>query len=133
VTYVYRDLAAASFSAARPALEQACAWLNCSVGDPHLIDNLAVDSSGLLRVERSSIYKLTVALRNRGSLPTALPALDLTLTDSQGKPLARRVLRPAELGASQATLDAGHDLALQATLQAATAPVAGYTIELFYP
>jgi len=63
----------------------------------------------------------------------ALPALELALTDAQGQLVARRVLNTAELGVNQATLAAGRELTLQATLQAATAPVAGYTIELFYP
>ena len=48
--------------------------------------------------------------------------------------IARKVLHPAELGASQTTLGSGRELALQTTLQAGAAePIAGYTIELFYP
>ena len=133
VVFEYRDLAAARLPATRAALQQACDWLGCTVGAPHLIEGLLVESSGLVRVEKSSIYKLSVALRNHAGLEVALPALELSLTDSQGKLVARRVLNAAELGANQATLAAGRDLVLQATLQAATAPVAGYTIELFYP
>lgn len=129
----YRDLAAARFPAARPALEQACAWLGCTVGPAHVIDSLVVDSSGLVRVEKSDVYRLSVALRNRAALEVALPALELSLTDSQGQLVARRVLPMSELGVNQATLGAGRELSLAATLQAATAPVAGYTIELFYP
>ena len=63
----------------------------------------------------------------------ALPALELSLTDTQGKLVARRVLPMSELGVKQATLRAGRELALTTTLQAATVPVAGYTIEIFYP
>lgn len=129
----YRDLVAARFTAARPLLQQACVWLDCNIGAAHVIDGLVVESSGLVRVEKSDIYRLNVALRNRAELEVAVPALELSLTDSQGKLVSRRVLRAAELGVTQATLAAGRDLALQATLQAATAPVAGYTIELFYP
>jgi predicted Zn finger-like uncharacterized protein len=131
--FQYRDLVAARHAAVRPALDRGCALLGCTVAAPRLIDSLAVESSGLVRVERSSLYKLSVALRNRDAFEVAVPALDLRLTDAQGKLLARRVLRAAELGASQAALGAGRDLSLQATLQAATEPVAGYTIELFYP
>ncbi len=72
-------------------------------------------------------------MRNRAPIAVALPALELSLTDGQGTLVARRVLNAAELGVNQATVPAGRDLTLQATLQAATAPVAGYTIELFYP
>ena len=133
VALEYRDLMAARFTALRPVLQQACGALGCTVEAAHLIDGLVVESSGLVRVERSNIYKLSVALRNRAALELALPALELSLTDTQGKLVARRVLRTAELGISQATLAAGRDLAVQATLQASTAPVAGYTIELFYP
>jgi len=86
-----------------------------------------------VRVEKSDVYRLSVALRNRAALEVALPALELSLTDSQGKLVARRVLPMSELGVNQATLAAGRELSLNATLQAATAPVAGYTIELFYP
>jgi predicted Zn finger-like uncharacterized protein len=129
----YRDLAAARFAGARPALEQACEWLGCSVGPAHVIDSLVVESSGLVRVEKSDVYKLSVALRNRAALEVALPALELSLTDGQGQLVARRVIPMSELGLKQATLAAGRDLSLNATLQAATAPVAGYTIELFYP
>lgn len=129
----YRELAAARFPALRPALVQSCAWLGCRVGAAMSIDGLTVESSGLVRVERSNLYRLNVALRNRRDIELALPALELSLTDGQGQLLSRRVLRTSELGLSQGTLAPGRDLALQATLQLATEPVAGYTIELFYP
>ena len=129
----YRELVAARFAATRPVLEQACELLGCSVGAARVIDSLAVESSGLVRVEKSSIYRLNVALRNRSSIAVALPALDLTLTDNQGKLLARRVLRAAELGTRETTLAAGSDLALQGTLQVDTDAIAGYTVEVFYP
>jgi hypothetical protein len=68
-----------------------------------------------------------------------VPALDVTLTDTQGRQIARKVLLLTEMGVTQATIAAGRDLSLQATLQAAAGsdaaarPIAGYTIELFYP
>lgn len=141
VAHEYRDLVAARFAGTRPLLDAACSVLGCKVEAAHAINSLTVESSGLVRVEKSSIYKLQVALRNRAGIDVAVPALDLTLTDSQGRLIARKVMRLSELGVSQATLAAGRELALQATLQAAAAapkqpplePVAGYTIELFYP
>jgi predicted Zn finger-like uncharacterized protein len=129
----YRDLVAARFPVLQPVLQAACEPLGCTVGPAHVIESLVVESSGLVRVEKSSVYRLSVALRNRAALAVALPALELSLTDGQGQLVARRVLSAKELGVNQATLGAGRELQLQATLQAATAPVAGYTIELFYP
>jgi hypothetical protein len=133
VLYAYRDLAAARFAGLRAPLEAACDVLGCRVGAAHAIESLAVESSGLVRVEKSSVYKLSVAVRNRASIDLAVPALDLTLTDAQGKLLARRVLRAAEFGVGTAVVAAGSDLLFQATLQAGTEPITGYTIDLFYP
>lgn len=136
IAYTYRDLVAARYPQARPALEAACGWLDCRVEAARAIDSLTVESSGLLRVERSDVYRLSVALRNAAGIEVALPALDLALTDARGRPVARRVLQPAELGAASATIGPGRETTLQASLQAAlpdAEPVAGYTIELFYP
>lgn len=134
VLLAYRDLAAARFPALRPALAAVCGALGCTVGAARSIQGLTVESSGLVQVERSRLYKLNVGLRNRSGIELELPALELSLTDGQGRLLARRVLRTPELGLAQGTLAPGRDLLLQATLEAATPePVAGYTIELFYP
>ena len=137
VTYSYRDLTAARWPALQPALQQACIALRCDIGPPRFIAGLAVQSSGVARVDTSDLYRLAVTLRNQADTTVALPAIDLSLTDAQGRLVSRRVLRVAELGSSQDRLAAGRELVLQATLQVAGAPaaepVAGYTIELFYP
>jgi predicted Zn finger-like uncharacterized protein len=136
LAYAYRGQVAARWHAARPALEAVCAALGCTLDPVQSIDSLAVESSGLVRVEKSSLYRLAVTLRNRAEFEVAVPRIDLSLTDSQGRLMARRVIGAAEMGATQATLGAGRDLALQATLQAGAPggePVAGYTIEIFYP
>lgn len=136
--FTYRDLAAARYPALQPLLAQGCAWLGCTVEPPRAIAALSVESSGLVRVERSALYKLQVTLRNGAGIDVAVPALDLSLTDAQGRLVSRRVLQPAELGVKGATIPAGRELAAQVTLQAlgeaATGTgIAGYTIELFYP
>ncbi len=133
IAHVYRDQLAARYPGARPALETACAAWGCRVDPVRAIDKLAVESSGLVRVEKSQVYRLQLVLRNRSDIPLAWPAFDLTLSDSAGKAVARRVLRAAELGVNEATLAGGRELPLQATLQAATEPIVGYTLELFYP
>ena len=143
VGLTYRDLLAARVPETRPWLERACEQLGCTVQAARSIEGLAVESSGLLRVEKSSLYRLQVSLRNRSGIELAVPALDVTLTDYQGRVIARKVLQLSELGATQVTIAAGGELGVQATLQASaggdagsSAPalaVAGYTIELFYP
>ncbi len=137
VLFTYRDLAAARWPALLPVLAQACAALRCDLGPPRLISGLAVQSSGLSRVDASNLYRLAVTLRNQADIDLAVPAIDLSLTDAQGRLVSRRVLRMGDLGTTQDRLGAGRELVLLATLQVAGAPasvpVAGYTIELFYP
>mgnify|MGYP001809764915 CR=1 FL=1 len=139
LAHTWRDRLAAQQPALAPLLQAGCQLLGCELGAARVLEALAVESSGLVRVERSNLYKLQVSLRNRAPHDVALPALDLSLTDARGELIARRVLRPAEFGESAATIAAGRDLNLQATLQSAAtadgAPrvIAGYTVELFYP
>lgn len=129
----YRNTTAARWPLLRPALAWSCERLGCRLEAPRQIDALAVESSGLLRIEGTSLYRLSVVLRSRSSLALALPALDLTLTDSQGGVMARRVITPQELGLQRADLPPAAEFPLQATLSAADRPISGYTIEIFYP
>lgn len=131
--YAYRDLAAARWPPARALLERGCAIAGCALAAPRAIEALAVDSSSLVRIEGSALYRLNVVLRNRATHEVAAPALDLSLTDTQGTLIARRMLGAAELGAARPELGGGAELPLVAMLEVRERPVAGYTIEIFYP
>lgn len=129
----YRDPLAAAWPATRPVLQAACGLLECRVEAPRRIDSLHVDSSGLVRVQDSALYRLSLVVRNKAPAPARMPAVDLALTDAQGLTIARRVLSAAELGQPAQSLPAGGELLLQATLDLGDSRVAGYTVELFYP
>ncbi len=133
VALEYRNTTAARWPATLPLLTAACAALDCSIEAPRAIEALAVESSGLLRIDGTPLYRLSVVLRSRAAVALAVPALDLTLTDSQGAVMARRVIQPQELGVQRANLPPSAEFALQATLSAADRPISGYTIEIFYP
>jgi predicted Zn finger-like uncharacterized protein len=134
--HTWRDLLAARWPALQPPLAQGCALLGCTLQPPRRIDAWVVDSSALRRVDRApgaGLYRLSVSLHHRAAHTLALPALDLTLTDTQGRVIARRVLQPGDLADAPHALAAGTEWTAQATLQAEGGAVAGYTIELFYP
>ena len=133
VALEYRNTTAARWPATLPLLTAACAALDCSIEAPRAIEALAVESSGLLRIDGTPLYRLSVVLRSRSTVALAVPSLDLTLTDSQGAVMARRVIQPQELGVQRANLPPSAEFALQATLSAADRPISGYTIEIFYP
>lgn len=133
VARVWRDPLAAHLPATRPALQALCQATGCAVQPLRRLDALAVGSSGLNRLEGSTLYRLQLVLNNRADTPVMMPALELTLNDTRGQVVARRVLPVAELGAPQATLQPGQELALQALLSTGERRVDGYTLELFYP
>jgi predicted Zn finger-like uncharacterized protein len=129
-----RDELAARWPATAPTLVALCGLLGCEVEAPRSLDALAVESSGLTRVEGASLYRLQVALRNRAGTPVLTPALDLTLTDLRGEIVARRVLQAADFGSrAPLRLAAGADWSVNALLDLGDTRVAGYTVELFYP
>jgi predicted Zn finger-like uncharacterized protein len=129
----YRDSVAARWPVARPWLQAACDRLGCVIEAPRRIDSLSVDSSGLVRVEGSRVYRLSVVLRNRADTAVLMPAIDLALTDPFGQTMIRRVLYAAELGSTAGQLPAQAEVALLATLDLGERRVSGYTLELFYP
>jgi len=129
----YRDGVAATWPGTQPALQAACSLLGCRVQAPRRIGSLNVDSSGLVRMQDSPLYRLSLVVQNKSPTVVRMPAIELALTDGQGQTMARRVLTAAELGNNADSLPAGGDVALQATLDLGERRVAGYTVELFYP
>ncbi|KQV94428.1 zinc-ribbon and DUF3426 domain-containing protein [Rhizobacter sp. Root1221] len=129
----FRDVVAARWPQTRPWLVAACEPLACTVGLPHRIDELSVESSALSPAGGGASYRLSVVLRNRGSLPLALPSVDLSLTDPDGQLVSRRALSPADFRADPARIAAGSETTLQLLLDADGPRISGYTVEIFYP
>jgi predicted Zn finger-like uncharacterized protein len=129
-----RDALAARWPGASPLLALLCEPLSCRIEPLRHLDALAVESSRLIQIDNASTYRLQVALRNRDVQPLLMPALDVTLTDSRGEVVARKVLSRTDFGPSvPTTLAAGAELSLQAVLDAGERRITGYSIEIFYP
>ncbi|OYV39308.1 MAG: hypothetical protein B7Z83_02650 [Thiomonas sp. 20-64-5] len=139
-TLFWRDNLAQQWPTSRPWLQQLChATTGCELGAPRDLDALVIDSSALSPAETG--LQLTVLLRNRQDRAVAWPALELTLTDAQGRIEQRKVMEPAHyLPATQATASAlragiapGQQMQLQLHLALSGAAPAGYKLVLFYP
>ena len=138
---------------ASPGLQALCGLLGCEISPPQQIESVVIDSSSFNKLA-SDVYHLKVVIRNTGAIPLAMPALELTLTDTQDHALVRRVMTPAELGARASTLAAGAEFSGELTLSlqnptalasasaasSASSPqavsplrVAGYRVLAFYP
>ena len=135
-----------------PLLVGICQQLQCELAPLRQIDAMVIDSSSFNKTASDS-FRLSFTLKNTASSAVALPALEVTLTDTQDKALIRRVLMPAEFGAADGgVLGAGQDFAGLVSLQvsggagasagsgsAEASPngaplrVAGYRLLAFYP
>ena len=91
----FRNVLAARYPGARPALGVACALLGCRVELPTQIDNLAIEN-GELTTLGPDTYSLNTLLRNQGNLVQAWPSIELELTDANDKAVLRRVFTPGE-------------------------------------
>ncbi|MES2910648.1 MAG: DUF3426 domain-containing protein [Pseudomonadota bacterium] len=139
-----RDQIAALQPALKPWLDAVCDQLHCDVGPLRRIETVVIDSSTFNKMDADS-YRLSFSLKNTGTTPVAMPHLEVTLTDMQDQAVVRRVLTPAQFGASATMLVAGSDFAGFVVMQvlasdtsaaaSATVPlrVAGYRMLAFYP
>jgi predicted Zn finger-like uncharacterized protein len=133
ITHHFRDLTAARWPTLRPALEAWCDTMGCRLEPPRRIEDISVESTALARIGTSDAFRLSVTLRNRGTIGLALPSVELSLTDASGVLLARRALAPGDFKAASALVPGGGESALQLLLSAGSARVSGYTVEIFYP
>ena len=128
-----RDLLAAAVPPLQPALQALCDVAACRIEPLRRIDDIGIESSALTAAPGGEAARLSVALRNRGALPLAMPAIELTLTDIGGQVLARRVLSPSDFAVVNPTLAAASESSLQLVLATPGLRASGYTIEPFYP
>ncbi len=140
LTLLFRTEIGAQWPAARPALVSLCQNLRCTVGWPMHGELLAVVGSELQSLPGTSALDLTAVVRNRAAVTLALPALEVTLTDTQNRAVARRIFGPVEyLGRNEAAariaegLQAGADMTVRITFEARGLNVAGFVVYPFYP
>ncbi len=136
---LFRTDIVAQWPAARPALVSLCEAMRCTVGWPMRGELLAVVGSELQALPGTNALELTAVVRNRATVTLALPALEVTLTDTQNRALARKVFRPddylppPERDARLADgLAAGADMTIRITFEARGISVAGFVVYPFY-
>lgn len=134
MTHHFRDAVAVRWPQTQPLLQEWCAATRCTLEAPRRIDDIAVESTTLARASATSdAFRLSVNLRNRGSLPLSLPSVDLKLTDGNGALISRRMLSPRDFATTVTALAPGSDTTLQLLLSTGNQAVTGYTVEVFYP
>jgi predicted Zn finger-like uncharacterized protein len=130
-----RDRLAARFPESMPLWVQACDLLSCEVGAVHNIDAILIDSSTLAR-KLGNFYSFDLVLKNNAPLALAVPALELSLTDTRDNVISRRVFLPNELPGVPPLLPAMGTVSVSLRLSLSVAedqPMAGYRALVFYP
>ncbi len=94
--YEFRSQIAAGYPASQPYLQAACRQLRCTLPLPHDLSALDITASELQALpQRPDIILLTMVLRNQSGMPQAWPMIEVTFTDSDDQPVARRQLKPS--------------------------------------
>jgi hypothetical protein len=136
VVSTFRNVLAAQFPDAKPALAGACTVLGCRIELPAQIDALAIETGELLTLDDSA-FSFTTLLRNQSSLVQAWPHIELELTDTNDKPLLRRVFTPVDYlpkdTASGAGFAAHSEQPIKLYFRLDEIKPSGYHIAVFYP
>jgi predicted Zn finger-like uncharacterized protein len=135
ISFFLRDALVSRMPQTRPAFEQACAVLGCTLSLPQNLALLQIVGSDL-QTEASGRLKLVLTLGNRASHVQAWPVLVLTLTDQRNRPLARRSFAPSEyLGDPQRIADGippRSEQALNLPLSVRNLAPMGFDLQLTY-
>jgi predicted Zn finger-like uncharacterized protein len=125
--------------AAQPALKpwvlRACDHLGCDLAPVRQIDAIAIDSAELVR-RLGNFHSFDIVLHNQSPLEVALPALELTLTDTSQVVVARRVFLPQDWPAGVTALPPHERVSVSFRLSISLGegvPTAGYRALVFYP
>ena len=135
VVYAYRDLVAARSPIPRPRLVAGCRWLGCRIGRRARSTRWRSKAAGWCasrnRRGLQAFGGTAQPRRHRGGVAGGRTGADRHPGQARWP---ARVLPAGELGARQTALAAGARAAAAGDAAARpTEPVAGYTIELFYP
>jgi hypothetical protein len=115
-----------------------CLRLGCSVALPRQIDRITIESSELRADPNNpSVIVLTALLRNRTALMLEYPWLEVSLTDTLDRAVARRSLAPKDYlprpPSPEEGIPAGSELTVKAAFESAEAKASGYKLRLYYP
>lgn len=122
----------------RPVLVALCDIADCDVGLPAKVGLVGIEASDLHPDnEHPGRLALTATLKNRAPFAQRFPHLELTLTDTADKAIARKVLTPADYLPPQTLFAQGMlsnaDVALAVGIDPGELAASGYRLYLFYP
>ena len=136
IVFHERDRMVALQPGLKPWLLAFCGPFHCALSPLRQIESIVIESASFARI-RGDSYRLNFTLKNTAATALAVPAIELSLTDSLDQPAVRRVFLPAELGVKSDTLAAGSEWPASVAVAVKAAGmadrIAGYRLLAFYP
>lgn len=133
--YYMRDKLASNHPELRPILAQMCESLDCILSLPKDTSKVIILGSDL-QTENDNNMALEITLANRAAHAMAWPVLELTLTDVEDQPIARRMFAPSEylpVGNMEAAgIQPRTEIPFNLQLQNKGLKAAGYRLRMFY-
>ena len=122
----------------RSALIALCDFADCEVGLPTKVALVSIEASDLVPdKEHTGRLALTATLKNRAPFTQQFPHLELTLTDTADKAIARKVLAPTDYLPPKTALANGMpsnaDIMVAIGVDPGEMTASGYRLYLFYP
>ncbi len=131
-----RDRISASLPQTTPALQTLCSALSCTLSPLRQIESVIIDSSAFTRI-RGDVYRLSFTLKNTAQIRLATPGMELTLTDTEDRAVARRVFLPEVFAGPSGIVEAGTEfqasLPVNVKLSGNHEKISGYRLLSFYP
>ena len=135
-----RNDALEAWPSLRPMLARTCRLYGCSIGWPEHAELLTIVGSELAAIPGTDVIELNAAIRSRAPFVMALPAIEVTLTDTQNRTIARKVFRPVDYLASSGEpssrldegLSPGSDLSVRLVFEARGLSASGFVLYPFY-
>ncbi|MDO4231497.1 MAG: DUF3426 domain-containing protein [Lautropia sp.] len=134
---IFRNEIVAHVPVLRPVIAAAATLTGKTIEPPMSLASLSIESFELRATRQANQTRMTAILRNRGTVATRWPAMELTLTGPSNALLVRKVLLPGQYLPSmvdQTTgIPANSEQPLDLLLETDDVNLAGYSVSLFYP
>lgn len=143
--YIYRVQLASEFPASRPALEQYCDMLGCTVDYPRRLVQIVIMDSSMQTLRDATEpaaedgiqrQELSVVLRNNFDRPQQWPSISVDLVDAANVVAFRRTLAPADYLPElllQRPFPAQSEVRVSVPMAVEGAEINGYRLNTFFP
>ncbi len=131
-----RNWLSARFPDAKPALAFIAGAVGQTIEIPRNLSMLTIEGFDVQSTGRADILMVSAILRNQSKYAVLWPAMELTLTGVDGRPILRKVLLPKEY-LNQAPTERGvpgnSEHPIRIGLQTEPIEAKGFSVNIFYP